>query len=167
MAEVSPAPNVDVPAINKRVFFEIDKSVPDTFWDRHSELKPLNIKMWRKSLENGFLNSFSEFNIVNKKEDADIIFKIYKALPERTLVSVSQSGQQYYPLGGSDTTKTVVVSAQLTYQARLLNAQGDILKRSTGTSISKKRGTKKNESGIIIASAVESMYESIAMDFFQ
>ncbi|MBI5559402.1 MAG: hypothetical protein HY885_17395 [Deltaproteobacteria bacterium] len=167
MAEINPIPNVDINPIKERIFFEIEESVQDTFWEYHSELKPLEISNWRASLRNGFNSAFKEFNIVNTKDEAQLIFRIYDATPARTLASLSQSEQQLYPFRVSETVKTVVVSSQLTYKVRLLNVQGEILKRSNGTANSKKSGTTKYENDQIIASAIESMYESIAKDFFQ
>ncbi|KAF0159595.1 MAG: hypothetical protein FD159_340 [Syntrophaceae bacterium] len=160
MAEVNPTPNVDIiNPIKERIFLEIDESVQDTFWEYHSDLKPLEISSWRSSLANGFMNTFSEFNIVTTKDKAQIIFRIYEATPVRTLVSLSAEGS--YGL------KTAVQSCQITYKVRLLDAQGKILKRSNGTAHSKQSGATKYDTNRIVASAIESMYESIVKNFFQ
>jgi hypothetical protein len=167
MGEIHPIPNVDVNPMKEPIFFEIDKAVQDTFWEYPSELKPLEFSNWRASLRNGFNSAFKEFNIVKTKDEAQLIFRIIKAKPARTLVSLTQSEVPLFPLRVTETVKTVVVSGQITYNVRLLTVQGEILKRSTGTVNSKKRGTTKPDTNPIFASAIESMYEAIADDFFK
>lgn len=157
--ELTPIPNIDIDPIKEGIFLELDESVKDTFWEYHSDLKPLEVSSWRKSLENGFNNAFKEFNIVHSKDKAQLILKMYDANPTRTILTISQSDVKYL--------NTVLVGCQITYKVRLLNARGEILKRATGTVNSKRSGSLKYENDQIMASAIESMYETIAKEFFQ
>jgi hypothetical protein len=157
--ELNPTPNIDIEPIKERIFLEFDESIKDTFWEYHSDLKPLEVSSWLASLQNGFNNAFKEFNIVHSKNQAQLILKMYDANPTRTILTVSQSDVKFL--------NTVLVGCQITYKVRLLNARGEILKRASGTANAKRSGTLKYENDQIMASAIESMYETIAKDFFQ
>ena len=167
--EVMPVPNVDIEPIKEKLYLEISEEVQDVFIDRNPELKTLEINGWRASLSNGFMSAFEEFDIVEEKGDAQRILRIYRATPSRTLVDMD-SAQVAYPSLRFGTTydkvTTVIVGAQITYKARLLDAEGGILKRSASTVTSKNVATRRSETESILQSSIETMYETIAKDLF-
>jgi hypothetical protein len=64
---------------------------------------------------------------------------------------------------GGDYSKA---TGQIRYKARLLDAQGNIIKRLTGTAIGHKDALSKSTIPLALQSAVETMYEEIAANFF-
>jgi len=157
--DVNPRPNIDLPPINESIALELGKEVKDTIYDDHSDLKYLEIYNWRETLKTGFTNAFKGFKIVDLKDNPQLILKINRADPSRTIGSIQRSDDLILT--------TALVSAQMVYSARLINAEGEVVKRSNGTVHSKKSGTQKYDSWPIMESLIESMYEKIAKDFFQ
>ncbi len=109
-------------------------------------------------MENGFNNAFDEFNIAKSKKDARLTVYIKKADPvhEVTKAAVNQYGDMI----------SAAVIVQITYQARLLDRNGNVLRRSSNTVTSKRASMRANEIPSLVGSAIESMYEVIAKDFF-
>lgn len=58
------------------------------------------------------------------------------------------------------------MEAQIRYKARLLDGQGQVLRRSAGTVSSKKSITENRAATTAATDAVESLYEKISHDFF-
>lgn len=163
--EVVPTPNVDIPQFDETIALEIDKKVEDTIYETCSTLKYLEIYNWHEMLTTGFNNAFEGFNIVSLKDKPQLTLKILNATPTRTIGGVEHYETTLttkYTIAGRST----LFSAQMAYSARLVDANGKILKRSTGTVKSKHSGTLKNDSWPMIQTLIESMYEKIAVDFF-
>ena len=60
----------------------------------------------------------------------------------------------------------VAATVHVRYKARLLDAQGNVLKRSARTVTSKRATNDRNGMTELAADAVASMYETMAADFF-
>lgn len=159
--QLNPDPNIDIAPIKQKIYFEIDKDVKDTFWIYQTKLKDSKISNWRASLETGFNNAFNNFNIVNEKKKAELIFKVLKAKPDLTLVSVKEHPEY-------DDMQLVTFSGNITYQVRLIDASSDkILKRLAKTAESNEKGIKKWETRKVLNSAISVMYRAVSKNFFQ
>ena len=164
-SEVVATPNVDIQPFDETLALDIGKKVEDTIYETCSTLKYLEIYNWHEMLTTGFKNTFEGFNLVNVKDIPQLTLQILKAKPSRTIGGV-QNSETTLTANYKISQRTTLFSAQMAYSARLVDANGKILKRSTGTVKSKNSGTLKNDSWPIMQSLIESMYEKIATDLF-
>jgi len=155
---VNPSPNVDVPIVGGGLFLDLDDNILNEMTIKRSGLKPMKITEWRTSLTHGFNNAFDEFQIVSSINDANYKIFIIKAEP---FYEISEGA---YDAWGSRVGGSIIV--QIEYQARMIDSDGNIIKRSTSTVSSKRSTSSVNEVPLLAESAIESMFEKIAQDFF-
>lgn len=153
VAAGDPRPNVDLPESQASLALEMDPSVRDVFQvPGRSGINATNVEAWRTTLERGFKNGFrSAFKTDGGK---DLVLQIVEAELELAPTAVTSSGG------------AVAAEAQVRYKARLVDAQGNVVRRSTGTVTSKRSTSRGAEISLIAESAVETMYEKIAQDIF-
>ncbi|WP_164017803.1 LPS assembly lipoprotein LptE [Pyxidicoccus trucidator] len=153
VAAGDPRPNIDLPESQASLALELDPSVRDVFQvPARSGVVPTNVEAWRTTLDRGFKNGFrSAFRTDGGKE---LVLQIVEAELELAPTAVNE-------VGGA-----AAAEAQVRYKARLVDAQGNVLRRSTGTVASKRSTSQPGEITLIAESAVESMYEKIAEDLF-
>ncbi|MCY1017397.1 hypothetical protein [Pyxidicoccus sp. MSG2] len=153
VAAGDPRPNIDLPESQASLALEMDPSVRDVFHvPSRSGVAPTNVEAWRTTLERGFKNGFrSAFKTDGGK---DLVLHIVEAELELVPAEVQDNGG------------VVSTEAQVRYKARLVDAQGNVVRRSTGTVSSKRSTSRPKETTLIAESAVETMYEKIAQDIF-
>lgn len=155
---MSPRPNVDLAPTGKTLAFVIDPSIGDNFKTTPGQIKAAEVKEWHKSLTTAFDNSFRSAYPAPSGGKADYTLTLVRADLgfEPTAFLVNRYG---------DKVGTAAAVAQLTYTARLTDAQGNVIGRSTNTAVAKKQlgGLNATES---VQSAVESMFELIANEAF-
>lgn len=167
VTKLDPETNIDIAAINQKVYFEIGEDVKDTLWIYQNKLKDTQVTNWHASLRNGFNNAFNNFNIVKEKKEADLIFKIIKAKPDLTLVSVEEDDVELEYFSDID-SETVIFSGKITYNVRLLDSSSNkVLKRLAQTAESNEKGIKKWETRKVFNSAISVMYRTVSEKFFQ
>jgi hypothetical protein len=161
---LNPKPNLALKSSNEKIFILIDKNVEDSYMiPKQGGIKKTNVTDWHTSLINGFKNGFSDFFIiVDDASEADLILKLSKAE-----IEWAPAGTRTVVSGGSSSTVVSHVRSQVTFNAQLVNKNGDILKQCANTVVSKKVAFKRKDINPNAASALESMYEYIANDFFE
>ena len=155
--KMNPNPNVNLPSNDKKMSLslDIDQSIKSSFAVTHRPpgMVPVQMEMWRESLETGFKNGFKDyFKIETSKSASDFTITLLRADYDIVTTAVDQRGN------------TVAGTAQITYKATLNKKTGEVIKRSAKTVQAKKSGGWDLSIG---ESAVETMYEEIAKDFFQ
>ncbi|MFL5347720.1 MAG: hypothetical protein ACJ8AT_23270 [Hyalangium sp.] len=148
-----PRPNIDLPEKNASLALVMDKGVEDQYEADLDGKHPVNVTGWRETLQNGFHSGFSSAFKTNA-DRAELTLQLNEAVLSFAPTSLGRHGG------------IQAAEAQVRYKARLLDAQGRVLRRSTGTVSSKKSATDKEGLTTVASSAVESMYEKIAQDFF-
>lgn len=148
----NPRPNVDVPESASSLALELDPAVRDTFQTSGDSGIPLDVQAWRTTLERGFTNSFG--SAVKTDGEKALVLQLVEA----DLVLV--------PSVLPSITGTVAAGAEVRYKARLVDAQGNVVRRSVGTVASRRSTTNHSEVMRVVDSAVEGMYEKIAEDLF-
>lgn len=152
VSQFAPNPNVDIDSAHKNVKLDLTADVKDTYEvPSKNGMRSVAVSDWRKSLTTGFENSFG-----NRASGRDV----------KTL-QISRAEIELAPAAMSAQYGPIAAYANLTYQARLVDAKGNVLKRSAGTVTAKSAFTSTNETTTAAQSAVESMYEKIATDLFQ
>jgi hypothetical protein len=148
----SPRPNVDVDQLSQTLSFVIDDSIKDAYEvPAQAAIAAVSVTGWRKTLRAGYdagLSSASGAgpdNLEVRLVRADLTFSSAAVTAEGTAVAAR---------------------AHVTYQARLVDSTGKVLRKSSGTAIAKTAVTSKYEATANASAAVESMFELIAADFF-
>jgi hypothetical protein len=155
---MAPRPNVDLPPTGKSLALVIDPSIADNFRTTPGQIKAAEVTGWHQSLSKGFENSFRSAYPAPTNGKADYTLTLVRTdiAFEPTAFLVNRYG---------DKVGAAAAVAQLTYQARVTDAQGNVVGRSTNTAVAKKQlgGLNATES---VQSAVESMFELIAHEAF-
>ncbi|WP_224368898.1 hypothetical protein [Hyalangium versicolor] len=148
-----PSPNIDLPEKSTSLEFVMDESIQDQYPAEVDGKQTVNVSEWRATLLNGFSSGFkSAFKPAADK--ADLTLQLNEAVLSFSPTAFGRYGA------------IQAAEAQVRYKARLLDSQGQVLRRSTGTVSSKKPITDNDAVTSGAANAVESMYEKIAQDFF-
>lgn len=146
-----PKPNIDVEGEKLPTELKIADSVKDTYQvSARAGVPSFKVLGWRQSLSKGFENGFAGPASNSLKPT---ILQLLRADLEFAAVGTSKDGITGY-------------NALVTFDARLLDGSGKILKRSTGTVKSKIVMVRVHQQDDCARSATESMYEKIAKDFF-
>jgi len=152
---VQPKPNVSL-ADGTTFQLEIVDSIQDTYTlPSKNGLKSVNVVGWHSSLQQGFDNSFG----LNKAQS-----NILKVVLGRADLEFEPTA--YLVNGYGDNLGAAGAQAQITYAAKLVSLDGKTIKSSNKTAVAKKTFSSSNASESV-QSAIESMYELIANDFFQ
>jgi hypothetical protein len=151
----NPRPNVDLPRSETSLALELDAAIPDTFkaTSGGSSAPSTPVKEWRTTLERGFQNSFGPAFKTDGGKDL-VLHLVEVVLEVAPTTEVDAAGSAV----GSE--------AQIRYKARLVDAQGNVVRRSVGTVSSKRPVARSVDATRVAESAVESMYEKIAEDLF-
>lgn len=149
-----PEPNIDMERSALPLKLEFDEKVRDSFsTDGDSGMSGLSVHDWRATLEAGFRNGFGPFFELDSPEPG-LRLVIVKADLRGIPAAVAYGGG------------AVAGRTQIRYAARLLDADGTVLRRATGTvqalgATSDRMGFSDNA-----GDAVALMYEAIASQLF-
>ncbi len=148
----NPRPNVDLPESQASLALDLDPAIRDAFKAPSGDsLPPSDVQAWRTTLERGFQNSFR--SVFKAEGGSALVLKIVEADLMLAATAVDDGG-------------VAAAEAQVRYKARLVDAQGNVVRRSVGTVVSKRSATSRAGVTPVVESAVESMYEKIAQDLF-
>ncbi|MFY0526561.1 hypothetical protein ACN28I_26605 [Archangium gephyra] len=150
VAQLNPSPNLDMAPTSQSLSLKLEDSVRDSL---AVDIGPgrLEVNEWRHSLERGFTNAFTNSYALGNGT-TELTLQLLEAGPDLLLGSA-----------GGENSKAI---GQIRYKARLLDAQGNIVKRLTGTAIGRKEALNRDGIPLALQSAVETMYEEIAVGFF-
>jgi len=167
ISKADPNPNVNISSNDRKktMLLDIDPAItskselPMLYTYSNGKVQVF-VEDWRESLKSGFTSGFKDFfKIETSKSSSDLVFTLSKAEFEILPKAVAAAGY------------TVTAAGQITYKATLAKKTGEIIKRSAGVAESKKfktfSGMNDTWDPKVTASAIESMYEQIAKDFFQ
>jgi hypothetical protein len=154
IAKSSPKPNIDLPERNLALGLALDEQVKDAFKVApRSGLPETEVTAWRTTLEKGFHNGLgTAFH--TKEPKAELTLQLVEAELEFVPSAVDAYG------------RAAAAEAHIRYKARLLDASGNVLRRSSGTVPSKRSTGDHNEYTLVAKSAVETMYERISSELF-
>jgi hypothetical protein len=150
-----PRPNVDLPPSKQSLRLDFGPEVLDAFKaPSRGGVRETEVTEWRTTLARGFQGAFdASAPLVWGGGPADRVLQIVEASLELAPAAVSVYG-------------VVAVTAHVRYKARLLDAQGNVLRRSTRTVSSKRATTDPHGTTTVAADAVASMFEAMAQDLF-
>lgn len=156
VGQTSPRPNVFVDGGGRTLALSIWNTVRDEYKvPSQSGLAPIDVKAWRTTLTAGFRNGFGGgFEIADSRHESDLTIELIEARLEVVPTAWNAEGDP------------VAVAAQVRFKAQLLDASGQVLRRSARTVASKIPATDATEVSHAAGSAVEAMYEQIATDLF-
>lgn len=151
VAQLNPSPNLDLAPTTQSLSLQMEKSVQDSLVVSFTPTAHMEVNDWRYSLEKGFTNAFKSSYALGKGP-SEWTLQLVEVNPDLVFGSVS-----------NDSGKA---TGQIRYKARLLDAQGNIVKRLTGTARGHKDALSQETISLALQSAVEAMYEEIAANFF-
>jgi hypothetical protein len=147
-----PQPNVALPhGLAAPLRMKLADGIPDTMRvvDKQFDYRDHDYLHWRQTLQDAFNQAFGDANPTQS------------TVPAQILEITRTSGEFYYP----PTRNTVAVA--LTYKARLLDANGQVIQVSARTANSKHGYSGMQEAfAYATQSAIESMFEEMAADLF-
>lgn len=152
VAQLNPSPNLDLAPTSQSLSLQMDQAVLDSVVVSFGSTAQMEVNDWRSSLEKGFINAFKSSYALGKEGPSELTLQLVEVNPDLVFGSVS-----------NDSGKA---TGQIRYKARLLDAQGNILKRLTGTALGHKDALSRETLPLALQSAVETMYEEIAANFF-
>jgi hypothetical protein len=121
--------------------------------DKETNLDLLEVHQWRDTLAGGFTNAFvGQFKALHAGETADLVLEI-----RRAEIAIA-------PTAAGNRRSTFAV--QLTYQARLLDGTGAVVKVAAATVASKRSTDERAEVPDLVKSAVETMFEDLSTKLF-
>lgn len=146
-------PNIDLAKQQSSLGLVLEPEVKDQFSVVINSPETVHVNEWRGTLEDGFRAGFAAaFQMGSDATDLRI--------------QLAEAELTYAPTAVGRNGATAAVEAQIRFKARLVDAQGQVLKRSNGTVSSKRSATSGPQVSGVTASAVESLYEQISRDFF-
>lgn len=154
IAKSNPKPNIDLPERNLALSLVLDEEVKDAFKvPPRSGIPETDVTAWRATLEKGFHNGLgSAFR--TKEQKAELTLQLVEVQLEFVPSAVNGYGQ------------AAAAEAHVRYKARLVDAAGNVVRRSSGTVPSKRSTGHHTEFTLVAKSAVETMYERIASELF-
>lgn len=152
VARLNPSPNLDLAPTSQSLSLQMEKAVQDSLVVSFGPTAQLEVNDWRRSLEKGFTNAFKSSYALRKEGPSELTLQLVEVAPDLVFGSVS-----------NDSGKA---TGQIRYKARLLDAQGNIVKRLTGTARGHKDALYRDDIPLALQSALEAMYEEIAANFF-
>jgi hypothetical protein len=151
VAQLNPTPNLDLAPTSLSLSLQMEQSVQDSLVVSFGSTAQMEVNDWRNSLEKGFTNAFKSSYALGTGP-SELTLQLVEVNPDLVFGSVS-----------NDSGKA---TGQIRYKARLLDAQGNIVKRLTGTARGHKDALSRETISLALQSAVETMYEEIAANFF-
>jgi len=154
---MNPRPNLNLAETKQTIALIIDEGVKDIFTiPAQNGVRKASVTDWRTSLKNGFESGFGNFyTIIDDDTKSDLVLKI-----TRTDVAFAPAAVGYNGV-------VAAIRAQITFNATLYNKNGEVIGRSSGTSVSKSAVGGISQLTSCVASATESMYELIGEKCFQ
>ena len=154
IARSSPKPNIDLPERNLALGLTLDEGVKDAFKvPPRSGIPETEVTAWRATLEKGFQNGLGK------------AFRTQEPKSELTL-QIVEAELEFVPSAVNGYGQAAAAEAHLRYKARLVDAAGNVVRRSSGTVTSKRSTGVTTEFTLVARSAVETMYERIASELF-
>lgn len=150
VAQLNPSPNLDLAPSSQRLSLALEDAVRDSLVVPFGPGRMV-VNEWRLSLERGFTNAFKSSHSLGTGS-TELRLQLLEVNPG--LVFGSAGGESSKAAG------------QVRYKARLLDANGNIVKRLTGTAVGHQEAIDRGEIPLALQSAVEAMYEQIAASFF-
>lgn len=157
--QANPRPNIDLEPSSESLALVLADAVHDAYdVPEQNGIGMFSVEGWRGTLAAGFDAGFRDQFAAPRAADAsDLRIEIAEA--ELSLVPGDVAG------GGMLASPTVITArASVRYKARLIAADGTVLGRSARTAESKIKGGGSMTR--LAESAVETMYEQIADEFF-
>lgn len=155
--KMNPYPNLNIASSDKILGLELSPNIQNNFEiPAKGGIKSASVAGWRDSLQNGFNNGFSDvYKLGSSASDSDLILKLTRADIEFAPSAVRADGTP------------VAIHVQILYKASLVdNTTGETVKRAADTVVSKRSITRAGDTTEAVKSAVETMYEIIAAQFF-
>ncbi len=150
-----PRPNIDLPSSAKSLRLEIAPEVPDELHvPPRNGFASLDLHAWHYTLEYGFGSGFRD------------AFHLVRATPYDLAIQVAETEVELVAAAVSARYGVIAAGAQIRFKVRLLDANGQVVARSTHTVASPRTTTQPDEIDDVVAGAVEAMYETVAKDFF-
>jgi hypothetical protein len=144
---INPRPNVELAHREQRLGLALGPTVLDRFTVGEPP-GALEVTQWHETLRRGFRHAFDgAFRLTGGKDPADLTLVLVEMMPEYGYLA---------PRGAF---------VQVRYKVRLLDRQGQVVRGTAGTADSKRAGMRY-QTPELVASALESMYEQIAQEFF-
>ena len=155
----NPRPNVNIDKSTKTLALVFGSQVGDTFKvDNARPIRPATVHDWHQTLKNGFTNAFGDsYKIVDGP--ADLVLTIKRAEPQLVLAA--------YTTNGYGSMVSAAITGHITYAADLSTRDGQVVARSAGTVRAKNTAMRASAGSQVLGDAVESMYETIAVDVFK
>ncbi|MFL5357722.1 hypothetical protein [Archangium sp.] len=150
VAQLNPSPNLDLAPTAQSLSLAMEEAVRDSLVVPFGPAR-MEVNDWRHSLERGFTNAFKSS------------YALGTGPTELTLQLLEVNPDLVFGSAGGDYSKA---TGQIRYKARLVDARGHIVKRLTGTAIGHKDALSRDSIPLALQSAVETMYEEIAANFF-
>lgn len=121
--------------------------------DKETNLDLLDVHEWRDTLAGGFTNAFAgQFKALHAGEAADLVLEIRRAEIALAPTAIGQHRSTF--------------AVQLTYQARLLDGTGAVVKVAAATVASKRSTDERADVPDLVKSAVETMFEDLSTKLF-
>jgi hypothetical protein len=155
LREVTPEPNINLDYGGQTISLRIDKKVRDTF-SYHSSPSMVGLEVcdWHKSIRNAFRHSFRR-SIPTIGNAPDLVIQLLKADFTLAPAAVTERGQ------------SVAIRGTIKFQANLVDRVGKTIGRAAGTALSKRAFTERAQVDAAAADAIETMFEQVALEFFQ
>lgn len=153
--EGTPAPRIALPPSRVSLALELLPGVTDRLeipWGQNG-LRAITVTRFRTTLRNGFVHGVAPlFARPSLDAPAEWVVQIAEATPEFVAAQVT-------PMFG-----VTRVSAQIRYQARLVDQTSRELRRTTGTAVGPRQAGSVDDMGDALDSAVEQLYQKLARE---
>ncbi len=156
VAKLDPRPNVvfaqpSPKSLVLRLTPDVAKDVG--IHDKETDSDVLEVHEWRDTLAGGFTNAFAgQFKSLPAGATADLVLEIRRA---EVAIATTAVGGHYR-----------AIAVQVTYQARLLDGAGAVVKVAAATVASKHSTDERAEVPDLVKSAVETMFEDLSAKLF-
>ena len=157
VAKLDPRPNVVFAQPSpKSLVLRLAPDVAKDFGihDKETDTDVLEVHEWRDTLAGGFTNAFAgQFKSLPAGATADLVLEIRRA--EVAIATTAVGGRSRN-----------AIAVQVTYQARLLDGAGAVVKVAAATVASKHSTDERAEVPDLVKSAVETMFEDLSAKLF-
>jgi hypothetical protein len=150
----TPTPRLSLAPMSASLALELLPNVPDEVdspWGQN-QLRAIEVHQFRTTLRTGFARGLQPLFRPPAGESADWVLQIGEATPEFVAAQVT-------PMFG-----VTAVTAQVRYQARLIDRTGRELRRTSGTAVGPRPAGNVDGMGDALDSAVEQLYEQIGRE---
>jgi hypothetical protein len=150
IGRLNPEPTIPV-GVDGSIFLVISDDIKDSFNVKSEAMKTMVVKDWRASLEAGFRNGFAgRQSVASSRERAEYIIEIEKAAPKHQLIDHGQ----------------MLCITKITYEAKLKDLEGNVLKSSSHTIYSKDTPYRVWDFNNSLEDTIEAMYLTMTTELF-